>query len=143
MELKARALQESDWGTLQEWWKWWRWPEMSKDLLPMNGTGGLMICKGDIPIIAGFLYLTNSKGALLDWIISNPQYKEKDRKTALMLLIDSCEEVAKLNGYNIINNTVCINKYNLLPPHMRSKFLEIVLMLIFLYHFYQHVAHYS
>jgi hypothetical protein len=102
MELKARALQESDWGTLQEWWKWWRWPEMSKDLLPMNGTGGLMICKGDIPIIAGFLYLTNSKGALLDWIISNPQYKEKDRKTALMLLIDSCEEVAKLNGYNII-----------------------------------------
>jgi hypothetical protein len=102
MELTVRALQESDWETLQSWWKWWRWPEMNRDLLPLNGLGGLMVCKGDIPVMAGFLYLTNSKGALLDWIVSNPEYKEKDRKTALMLLIDSCEEVAKTNGYNII-----------------------------------------
>jgi hypothetical protein len=102
MELTIRALQESDWETLQEWWKWWRWPEMNRDLLPANGLGGLMICKDNTPIIAGFLYLTNSKGALLDWIISNPEYKDKDRRTALLLLIDSCEEVAKLNGYNII-----------------------------------------
>jgi len=102
MELTVRALQESDWETLQEWWKWWRWPEMNRDLLPLNGLGGLMICKGDTLIAAGFLYLTNSKGALLDWIISNPEYKEKDRKTNLMLLIDSLEEVAKINGYNII-----------------------------------------
>ena len=102
MELTVRALQESDWDILQEWWKWWRWPEMNRDLLPLNGLGGLMICKGDTLIAAGFLYLTNSKGALLDWIISNPEYKEKDRKTNLMLLIDSLEEVAKINGYNII-----------------------------------------
>jgi hypothetical protein len=102
MELQARSLEESDWDILQSWWKWWRWPEMSRDVLPLNGLGGLMIYKGTIPIVAGFLYLTNSNGAILDWIISNPEYKENDRKTALMLLIDSCEEVAKINGYNII-----------------------------------------
>lgn len=102
MGLTTRALQESDWDILQKWWKWWRWPEMNRDLLPLNGLGGLMVCKGDIPIGAALLYLTNSKGALLDWIVSNPEYKENDRKTALMLLIDSCEEVAKINGYNII-----------------------------------------
>jgi len=102
MELKVRALQESDWETLQEWWKWWRWPEMNRDLLPMNGLGGLMICKGDIPVIAGFLYLSNSKVAWLDWIISNPEYKESDRKTALTLVIDSLEEVAKQQNYSII-----------------------------------------
>jgi hypothetical protein len=118
MELTVRALQESDWDILQSWWKWWRWPEMNRDLLPLNGLGGLMICKGDIPVIAGFLYLTNSKGALLDWIVSNPEYKEKDRKTALILLIDSCEEVAKSNGYNIIfsftRNKSLINAHEVL-----------------------------
>jgi hypothetical protein len=102
MELTVRALQESDWETLQEWWKWWRWPEMDRGLLPLNGLGGLMVCKQDIPIAAGFLYLTNSNVTILDWIISNPKYKENDRKAALTLLIDSFEEVTKVNGYNII-----------------------------------------
>ena len=102
MELQVRELKESDWEVLCSWWKWWRWPEMNRDLLPSNGLGGLMVYKGDTPIVAGFLYLTNSKGALLDWIVSNPKYKEQDRSQAIKLLIDSCEQVAKVNGYNII-----------------------------------------
>ena len=102
MELQVRELKESDWEVLCSWWKWWRWPEMNRDLLPSNGLGGLIVYKGDTPIVAGFLYLTNSKGALLDWIVSNPKYKEQDRSQAIKLLIDSCEQVAKVNGYNII-----------------------------------------
>jgi hypothetical protein len=102
MELEVRALKESDWDTLVSWWKWWRWPEMNKDLLPLNGCGGLMVYKGDIPIAAGFLYLTNSKATWLDWIVSNPKYKESDRKESIELLISSLEEVAKQQGYSII-----------------------------------------
>ena len=102
MELKVRVLEESDWEIMCSWWKWWRWPEMNRDLLPSNGLGGLMVYKGDTPIVAGFLYLTNSKGALLDWVVSNPEYKEKDRSESIKLLIDSLEKVAKTNGYNII-----------------------------------------
>jgi len=102
MELNIRALKESDWDTLLSWWKWWRWPELSRDVLPMNGTGGLMICKGDTPIAAGFLYLTNSKVAWLDWIVSNPEYREKDRKQSLVLLINSLETVAKNEGCSTI-----------------------------------------
>ena len=102
MELNIRALEESDWETLLSWWKWWRWPELSKDVLPMNGAGGLMICKGDMPIAAGFLYLTNSKVAWLDWIVSNPDYRENDRKQSLILLINGLEKVAKNQGCNTI-----------------------------------------
>ena len=102
MELKVRALEESDWEVMCDWWKWWRWPEMNRDLLPLNGLGGLMVYKEDTPIVSGFLYLTNSKVVILDWIISNPEYKQKDRKEAIELLISSFEQVAKLNGYNII-----------------------------------------
>lgn len=102
MELQVRELKESDWETMCSWWKWWRWPEMNRDLLPLNGLGGLMVYKGDTPIVAGFLYLTNSKGALLDWIVSNPEYREENRSEAIELLISTCEQVAKINGYNIV-----------------------------------------
>lgn len=61
-----------------------------------------MVYKGDTPVAAGFLYLSNSKVAWLDWIVSNPEYKEKDRKQAIELLINSLEEVAKQQDYNII-----------------------------------------
>lgn len=102
MELKVRALEETDWETLISWWDAWKWPKMSKEMLPMNGCGGLMVYKGNKLIAAGFLYLSNSKVAWLDWIISNPLYKEKDRKIALALLILSLEDVAKQQDYNII-----------------------------------------
>jgi hypothetical protein len=102
MELKVRALQESDYEHMSSWWKWWRWPEVSKDTLPMNGIGGLMVYKDDILIAAGFLYLSNSKVAWLDWIVSNPQYRESDRKEALEMLINTLEEVARQQNYSII-----------------------------------------
>jgi hypothetical protein len=102
MELKARSLNESDWETMSSWWKWWRWPEVSKEVLPLNGLGGIMICKGEEPVAAGFLYLSNSKVAWLDWIISSPTYKESDRKDALEMLINTLEDVAKQQGYTII-----------------------------------------
>jgi len=102
MELTVRELKESDWEDMSSWWKWWRWPEVSKETLPLNGCGGIMVCKGEIPVAAGFLYLSNSKVAWLDWIVSNPQYREVDRKDALEMLIKSLEWVAKLEGYSII-----------------------------------------
>jgi hypothetical protein len=102
MELKVRALQESDWDTMCSWWKWWKWPQMSKDMLPMNGLGGLMVYKEKTPIVAGFLYLSNSKVCWLDWIVSNPEYREEDRKESMSLLIDSLEKVAHNEGYSII-----------------------------------------
>jgi len=102
MELHVKALQESDWDYLPSWWKWWRWPKINRETLPLNGLGGLMVYKGDIPIVTGFLYLTNSSATWLDWIVSNPEYKDKDRKEALELLIASLEDVAKAQGYSII-----------------------------------------
>jgi hypothetical protein len=102
MELKSRALCESDWETLQSWWKAWEWPEMNKDLLPLNGLGGLIISKEDIPVVAGFLYLTNSGVAWIEWVISNPEYREDDRKDALELLIKELENVALSVGKTII-----------------------------------------
>ena len=100
MELNIRYLTEADWDTLVEWWDWWpNWSAPRKEIMPDNGTGGLMVYDGEEEILAGFLYLTNSESALIEWIISNPNYKVKEkRKEAIDLVISSLEEIARRKG---------------------------------------------
>ncbi len=54
--------------------------------------------KNGDPIVAGFIYLTNAKVALLEWIVSNPVYREQDRDQAVDLLITSAEEKGEIIG---------------------------------------------
>ena len=100
MKLNIRKLKESDWDILVKWWDSWpKWQNPPKEFLPNNGTGGLMVYKDDALIVAGFLYFTNSSGVLLEWIVSNPEYRDKDRKQAIELLINGAENVSKKLGY--------------------------------------------
>ena len=99
MKLNIRKLKESDWDTLVKSWDAWpKWHNPPKEFLPDNGTGGLMVYKDDVLIVAGFLYFTNSSGVLLEWIVSNPEYRGKDRKEAIELLINSAEIICKEAG---------------------------------------------
>tara|TARA_R110000803_G_scaffold149741_1_gene215206 strand:- start:7879 stop:8289 length:411 start_codon:yes stop_codon:yes gene_type:complete len=104
MELNIRKLEESDWDTLVSWWLKWRYWKVAppKDFLPDNGTGGFMVEKNNKPIVSGFMYFTNSKGVLLEWIVSNPDYKDDDRKEALELLISTAEDFIKQAGKSYI-----------------------------------------
>jgi|TARA_R100000656_G_scaffold49484_3_gene39899 hypothetical protein len=100
MELNIRKLKDEDYKTLELWWNAWPdWPAPSKELLPEEGRSGLMVEKDGRSIVAGFLYLTNSKGVLLEWIISDPEYRNEDRKKAVELLINTAETVSKDLGY--------------------------------------------
>tara|TARA_R110000751_G_scaffold145557_1_gene249119 strand:+ start:993 stop:1403 length:411 start_codon:yes stop_codon:yes gene_type:complete len=95
-KLKARLLNEDDWNILCKWWESWpKWTNPPKSFLPDNGKGGLMIEKDGKPIFAGFLYITNSDAVLLEWIVSDPEYRDKDRKEALELLITTAEVTCK------------------------------------------------
>ena len=102
MELQLRTIQESDWETMQSWWKAWGWPEASKDLMPLNGLGGLIVEKEGKAIASGFLYLTNSKVAWTEWIVSDPEYRQEDRVEALKILVSGLEDIAVSAGYKII-----------------------------------------
>lgn len=114
-KLVPRKLQESDWETLQKWWDYWPGVKTPpRDFLPDNGTGGIMIEKNGMPIIAGFIYETNSCGAMVEWIISNPNYRgKKKRDEALEALIVSIEAIVESLGYKImftmISNKKIIN----------------------------------
>ena len=75
---------------------------MPKNMLPDNGKSGFMVEKDNVLIVSCFLFLTNSKGAKLEWVVSNPEYREDDRKEAIEMLINGTENVCKNLGYKYI-----------------------------------------
>ncbi len=96
-----RLLTESDYDQLVEWWKWHRFTPPLKEMLPDNGTCGIMLSKNGVNIIAGFLYFTNSKMCWIEFIVSNPDYREPDRKKAKQHLIDNLCDLAKQHGFMV------------------------------------------
>jgi hypothetical protein len=117
MELHIRELQDTDYDNiLVEWWRQWGWEAPKKDFLPRDGKGGIMVFEGETPICAGYMYLTNSKVAWVDWIISNKEYTKKpQRKDAIKLLVSALTEICKTTGskyvYALIKNQSLIGTY--------------------------------
>ena len=117
MKLNIIPLQQGDYeNILCKWWKDWRWTPPSKDFLPDNGEGGWIVYDNDMPVCAGFMYLTNSKAVWCDWIISNFEYKDRQkRKEALELLVQTisltAEDLGKKYVYALIKNKPLINVY--------------------------------
>ena len=117
MEFNVRELNSTDYDDiLVDWWKEWGWEPPQKDFLPNDGEGGIIIFDGDIPVCAGFMYLTNSKVAWVDWIISNKKYTKKpQRKDAIKLLVSSLTSICKKAGnkysYALIKNINLIGMY--------------------------------
>ena len=96
--MNTRTLTESDYEILTDWWKAWGWPVIVKDMLPDNGTGGIMIENEGENVVAGFLYWSNSKMVWLDWIISNPKTNRDIRQEAIKKLILTAEHMTKEAG---------------------------------------------
>jgi len=117
MELTIRQLNENDYQEiLVDWWNDWGWTPPEKDFLPDNGMGGYIVYDDQTPICAGFIYITNSRVAWVDWIISNKNYREKDkRREAIKILIDSLTNISKMSGskyaYALIKNNSLIKTY--------------------------------
>ena len=96
--MNTRTLIESDYEILSDWWKAWGWPIIVKDMLPDNGTGGIMVENKGESIVAGFLYWSNSKMVWLDWIISNPKIDKDIKQEAIKKLIFTAELMVKEAG---------------------------------------------
>lgn len=115
--LSMRMLRNEDYAEiLVGWWNDWGWQAPPQDFLPHNGEGGIMILDGATPICAGFVYLTNSKVAWVDWIISNKNYTDRvKRKESLLVLIESLTNMARDLGakysYALIKNDSLIKVY--------------------------------
>lgn len=115
--MQIRRIKESDYDTLVQWWKDWGWTPPSKDFLPEGGTGGYIVLVDDKPVCAAFMYITNSAVCWLDWVISDKNFREKEkRKEALYHLLRVMEQIADSLDhvkyiYALIKNNSLIEKY--------------------------------
>ena len=116
MEFKLRMLDKDDYDNiLVNWWRDWRWVAPPKEMLPENGTGGLMVTKDGRDICAGFIYFTNSKTAWSEWIISDFFYREDDREEAVVFLVNALTEICRGKGmkfvFTVVKNENLKKKY--------------------------------
>ena len=101
-----RSFKQGDYEICCEWWKWW-WKHNGQDpvrraFLPKDERC-FMLEKNGVPIASYFLFLMDPY--IVGWatyLVSNPEYKEKDRGEAIELLIDRIEEVCKSLNYKYI-----------------------------------------
>jgi hypothetical protein len=113
MEFNVRAIVQEDYeNILVKWWKDWGWTPPPEDFLPETG---LIVHKDGVDICAGFIYLTNSKVALTEFVVSNKEYRESDRSDALQFLLDCILLLAADNGckyaHVILKNKSLLKKY--------------------------------
>lgn len=103
----VRLLDDSDYDMLCTWWKAWRWTAPPRDFLPQNGKGGYMVMKDDVPVVAGFIYFTNSSVCWSEFIISDFNYKDREsRKEAIRILIFELNEIARKKGFKYMYTVV-------------------------------------
>ena len=92
-EINIRKIELEDYEFINKWWTEQGFTALNKDILPMNGLGGIIIEK-DKPIAAVYLYLTNSKVGYIDNLITDPKYVSKDRFDVILMLMRACEQMA-------------------------------------------------
>ena len=83
-----RLIKEEDYKFINSWWKAIEETPPPRKLLPENGLHGLIACKNDKPIACLYIYLTNSKFAYGDYLISDMNYKGRDRFDIILELMN-------------------------------------------------------
>jgi hypothetical protein len=98
-----RPVRVEDFNTLKEWWESYDHMVVpSVDLLPEEGKLGLVVEKEGRMMAAAWVYLTNSDIGYVDFLVSDPNYKGRDRFEIITELSQACSELAIQLGCRII-----------------------------------------
>ena len=110
MEKKCNVRQVTvdDYSIIDSWYKQYGESKPKSSILPLNGLGGFVIEKDEKPIAVIYLYITNSSMGYFDFLISDPNYKEKDRFEIIMELFQYCTKVAIGAGCECVFVTTAI-----------------------------------
>lgn len=105
--LTLRTYIDSDYTTLIGWWKHYNWPSPPQDFLPE--TGYIVEVDGK-PAGAVFVYKTNSKAVLMEWLVTDPTTDKEIRDTMVSDLIEIVAHTCALEGFKYIYTCVKLPK---------------------------------
>ena len=114
-DIVFRSFEKGDYEVVREWWKWW-WGSFGAEpirrgFLPKDKRC-FIIEKNNISVAATFLILSYDIPALAwtTYLVSNPDYREKDRRNLIQTLIKNVEKEAEKYGVLQLF-TVCGDKH--------------------------------
>jgi len=106
-KITFRSFEKGDYETICKWWKWW-WGSFGAEpirrgFLPKDQRC-YIIEKDSVPVASTFLILSYDIPAIAwsTYLVSNPEYREDDRKEAIELLITNAEVVCKNMGITYV-----------------------------------------
>ena len=110
-----RSFEKGDYEIVCEWWKWW-WGSFGAEpirrgFLPKDKRC-YIIEKDTIPVASTFLILSYDIPAVAwtTYLVSNPDYREKDRRELIETLVKNVEKEAERYGVLQLF-TVCGDKH--------------------------------
>ena len=113
--INFRSFREGDYETCVKWWEWW-WTKfygtepVRRGFLPADQRC-FIIEKNNTPVAATFLFLSEIPSvAWTTYLVSNPKYREKDRRDLIYKLIKGVELEAEKYG-TLQLFTVCNDKF--------------------------------
>jgi hypothetical protein len=118
--MECRYFEAEDYDNIVKWWNFWRFPAPSLEML---SSIGIIVSLDGVDIVCGWLYTTNSAMAHVEFIVSNPEVRDRDvRAAAIIGLINELCISAKELGYKYAYTTL-VNK-NLQNKFKDYGFLE-------------------
>jgi hypothetical protein len=103
-KINVRDITLDDYKFINQWWIDNGDPIVPLKYLPNNGLGGVIaeVGKDKKLIAAAYLYQTDSAAAILNWGISDPNYKGRDRWEIGLAIINELGRRAKALGFDIL-----------------------------------------
>lgn len=90
-----RDLEKDDYPTLVGWWEAQKFPVPPEVILPSTGY------MSD-EMAAGYLYLTNSRIAWLEWVVADPKAPKCPRSKAIDEVVNHICNAAKITGAALV-----------------------------------------
>ena len=101
--ISFRSFKEGDYELCRKWWRWW-WDDIDlqpirRGLLPKDERC-FVIEKNGVQVACVFLLLSYDVPAVAwaTYLVSNPEYREKDRRKLIQLLMYNVEKEAEKYG---------------------------------------------
>lgn len=109
MEQEIRSFEaKKDYFMMCNWWKTHGSFAPKLEHLPASG---IVVEIDGTPTACGFLYHTDSKICVFEFVVTNPMAEKEERNQALALLIDAAISWAEKGGYHLIYSSIGIPKY--------------------------------
>lgn len=124
--LRIRQTKLEDYPMLVQWWKDWHWTPVPQEVLPDNGTNGIMVEYNEKPICCGFIYATSSPVLFhMEWIVSDFKMKDREiRNKALDLLVKNLCDIAYNMGCKVLYTSVYSQNKSLIDKYQEFGFVK-------------------